>query len=53
MNNKQALEVLIKHACGEKVDVDDLQVAVLLTQSWLKQDAMVKVDGFNLNLKQE
>ena len=53
MNNRKALELLIKHACDEKVDVDDLQVAVLLTQSWLKQDATVKVEGFNLNLKQE
>ena len=53
MNNKRALELLIKHACGEKVDVDDLQAAVLLAQSWLKQDATVKVEGFNLNLKQE
>ena len=53
MNNKQALEVLIKHSCGEKVDVDDLQAAVLLAQSWLKKDVTVPVEGFTLNLKQE
>ena len=53
MNNKRALELLIKHACGEKVDVDDLQAAVLLAQSWLKQDVTVKVEGFNLNIKQK
>ena len=28
MNNKRALELLIKHACGEKVDVDDLQAII-------------------------
>ena len=53
MNNRKALELLIKHACGKKIDPDDLQAAVLLAQSWLKQDAIVKVDGFDLNLKQE
>ena len=53
MNNHKALELLIKHACNEKVDVDDLQAAVLLAQSWLKQDMTVKIEGFNLNLKQE
>ena len=53
MNNKRALELLIKHACGEKVDVDDLQAAVLLTQSWLKQDATIKVKGLTLNIKSE
>ena len=55
MNNRQALELLIKHAIegSEKVDIDYLQAAVLLAQSWLKQDAIVKVDGFDLNLKQE
>jgi len=53
MNNKRALELLIKHACGEKVDVDDLQAAVLLGQSWLKQDATVKVEGLTLNIKSE
>ena len=45
MNNRKALELLIKHACGEKVDVDDLQAAILLAQSWLRQDATVKVKG--------
>ena len=53
MNNKRALDLLIKHACGDKVDVDDLQAAVLLAQSWLKQDATVKVEGLTLNLKSE
>ena len=53
MNNKRALDLLIKHACGDKVDVDDLQAAVLLTESWLKKDAIIKVDGFDLNIKQE
>ena len=53
MNNKRALELLIKHACDEKVDVDDLQAAVLLAQSWLRQDATVKVTGLTLNLKSE
>ena len=53
MNNKRALELLIKHACGDKVDVDVLQAAVLLAQSWLKQDATVKVEGLTLNLKSE
>jgi len=53
MNNRKALELLIKHACGEKVDVDDLQAAVLLAQSWLKQDVTVKVEGLTLNLKSE
>jgi hypothetical protein len=55
MNNRQALELLIKHAIegSEKVDIDDLQAAVLLTQSWLKQDATVKVEGLTLNLKSE
>tara|TARA_R100000306_G_scaffold39831_1_gene39355 strand:+ start:399 stop:560 length:162 start_codon:yes stop_codon:yes gene_type:complete len=53
MNNRKALELLIKHACGEKVDVDDLQAAVLLAQSWLRQDATVKVEGLTLNLKSE
>ena len=53
MNNKRALELLIKHACGDKVDVDDLQAAVLLTESWLKQDAIVKVKGLTLNIKSE
>jgi len=53
MNNKRVLEVLIKHACGEKVDVNDLQAAVLLAQSWLKKDVTVPVEGFTLNLKQE
>ena len=51
MNNYKALELLIKHAGGEKVDVDDLQAAVLLAQSWLRQDATVKVEGLTLNLK--
>ena len=53
MNNRKAIELLIKHACGEKVDVDDLQAAVLLAQSWLKQDVTVKVEGLTLNLKSE
>jgi len=53
MNNHKALELLIKHACGEKVDVDDLHAAVLLAQSWLRQDATVKVEGLTLNLKSE
>jgi len=53
MNNRKALELLIKHACSEKVDVDDLQAAVLLAQSWLKQDVTVKVEGLTLNLKSE
>jgi|TARA_B100002003_G_C14084681_1_gene521758 hypothetical protein len=53
MNNKRALEVLIKHACGEKIDPNDLQAAVLLAQSWLKKDVTVSVEGFTLNLKQE
>ena len=53
MINRNALELLIKHACGEKVDVDDLQAAVLLSQSWLKEDAIVKVEGLTLNLKSE
>ena len=53
MNNHKALELLIKHACDEKVDVDDLQAAVLLAQSWLKQDATVKVEGLTLNIKSE
>jgi len=53
MNNKRALELLIKHACGEKVDVDDLQAAILLAQSWLKQDATIKVEGLTLNIKSE
>ena len=53
MNNRKALELLIKHACGEKVDVDDLQAAVLLAQSWLEQDVTVKVEGLTLNLKSE
>ena len=53
MNNHKALELLIKHACDEKVDVDDLQAAILLAQSWLKQDATVKVEGLTLNLKSE
>ena len=53
MNNRKALELLIKHACGEKVDVDNLQAAVLLAQSWLKQDVTVKVEGLTLNLKSE
>ena len=53
MNNCKALELLIKHACGEKVDVDNLQAAVLLAQSWLKQDVTVKVEGLTLNLKSE
>ena len=39
MSNRKALELLIKHACGEKIDTDDLQVAVLLAQSWLKKDS--------------
>ena len=53
MNNHKALELLIKHACDEKVDVDDLQAAILLAQSWLKQDATVKVEGLTLNIKSE
>ena len=53
MNNKRALELLIKHACNEKVDVDDLQAAILLAQSWLKQDATIKVEGLTLNIKSE
>ena len=53
MNNRKALELLIKHACGEKIDPDDLQVAVLLAQSWLKKDVTVKVEGLTLNLKSE
>ena len=53
MNNKRALELLIKHACGEKIDPNDLQAAVLLAQSWLKKDVTVSVEGFTLNLKQE
>ena len=53
MNNRKALELLINHACGENVDVDDLQAAVLLAQSWLKQDVTVKVEGLTLNLKSE
>ena len=50
---KRALEVLIKHACGEKIDPNDLQAAVLLAQSWLKQDVSVKVEGLTLNIKSE
>ena len=53
MNNHKALKLLIQHACGEKVDVDDLQAAVLLAQSWLKQDVSVKVEGLTLNIKSE
>ena len=53
MNNRQALEFLIKHACGDKIDTDDLQAAVLLAQTWLKKDVAVSVEGFTLNLKQE
>ena len=53
MSNRKALELLIKHACGEKIDPDDLQVAVLLAQSWLKKDITVKVEGLTLNLKSE
>ena len=53
MNNKKALEFLIKHACGEKIDPNDLQAAVLLAQSWLKKDVTVSVEGYTLNLKQE
>ena len=53
MNNKRALELLIKHACNEKVDVDDLQAAVLLAQTWLKKDVTIPIEGFSLNLKQE
>ena len=51
MNNREALELLIKHACNKKIDIDDLQVAVLLAQSWLKKDVIVKVEGLTLNLK--
>ena len=51
MSNRKALELLIKHACGEKIDSDDLQVAVLLAQSWLKKDVIVEVEGLTLNLK--
>ena len=53
MNNKKALEFLIKHACGDKVDSDNLQAAVLLVQTWLKKDVTVPIEGFTLTLKQE
>ena len=53
MNNKKALEFLIKHACGEKIDPNDLQAAVLLAQTWLKKDVTIPIEGFSLNLKQE
>ena len=53
MSNRKALELLIKHACGEKIDPDDLQAAVLLAQTWLKKDVTISVEGFTLNLKQE
>ena len=53
MNNRKVLELLIKHACGKKIDPDDLQAAVLLAESWIKKDITVKVEGLTLNLKQE